>query len=130
MDRRKKIDGAYGSRSYGGNRSNRDDMVTDDRFLDTLDRRGDGYRYYSSSCLDRHYDRHHNHPYKRSDKGYFLDEFKKVKPPNFDGYLKKSEDVEPWLTEMKKFFELHEYTKNMKAKIVIFRLKGKAYIWW
>ena len=31
---------------------------------------------------------------------------------------------------MKKFFELHEYTKNMKAMIGIFSLKGKSYIWW
>ena len=31
---------------------------------------------------------------------------------------------------MKKFFELHDYTENMKAGITIFSLKGKAYIWW
>lgn len=31
---------------------------------------------------------------------------------------------------MKKFFELHDYTENMKAIIAIFNLKGKADIWW
>eukprot|EP00253_Pinus_taeda_P023658 PITA_23658 len=31
---------------------------------------------------------------------------------------------------MNKFFELHESTKYMKAKISIFNLKGKADIWW
>lgn len=31
---------------------------------------------------------------------------------------------------MKKFFEMHDYTKNMKAKIAIFSLKGKLDIWW
>jgi len=30
----------------------------------------------------------------------------------------------------KKFFELHDYTKNMKARIAIFGLKRKAEIWW
>jgi len=29
-----------------------------------------------------------------------------------------------------KFFELHDYIENMKAKIVIFSLKGKVGIWW
>lgn len=41
--------------------------------------------------------------------GYFPDEFKKVKPPTFDGYLKKLEDAEAGLLVMKKLFELHEY---------------------
>ena len=31
---------------------------------------------------------------------------------------------------MNKFFEFHEYIDNMKARIAIFSLKGKAYIWW
>jgi len=31
---------------------------------------------------------------------------------------------------MKKFFELHEYTDNMKARIDIFILRAKADIWW
>ena len=31
---------------------------------------------------------------------------------------------------MNKFFEMHDYTENMKAKIVIFNLKGKEDIWW
>lgn len=30
---------------------------------------------------------------------------------------------------MKKYFELHDYTENMKAKITIFGLKGKENIW-
>lgn len=58
------------------------------------------------------------------------DEFKKSKPPTFDGELKKLEDAKTSLLGMKKFFELHDYTKNMKARISIFSLKGKADIWW
>jgi len=103
-------------------------MIRDGRFLDTSDRRDDGHRYYSSSSYDRHYDRHRYHHYRRNDRAYLLDDFKKVKPPTFDGDLKKPEDAEAWLLGMNKFFELHEYTENMKAKIVIFNLKGKENI--
>lgn len=31
---------------------------------------------------------------------------------------------------MKNFFELHDFTENMKAIIAMFSLKGKANIWW
>ena len=59
-----------------------------------------------------------------------MDEFKKTKPPTFDGELKKPNDVEAWLLGMKKFFDMHDYIENMKASIAIFSLKGKLYIWW
>ena len=58
------------------------------------------------------------------------DEFKKEKAPTFDGDVKKSEDAEAWILGMKKLFELHNYTDNMKAIVGIFSLKGKADIWW
>lgn len=98
--------------------------------MDTSNRRGDRHKFYSSSSSSRNYGRHCYHPYRRSDKGYFLNEFKKAKPPTFDGDLKKSWDEKSWLLAMNKFFELHEYTENMKASIAIFNLKGKVYIWW
>lgn len=105
-------------------------MVSDGKFLNPSGRRGDEYRYYSSSIFNRHHDRHHYHPYRRNDTRYLLDEFNKEKPPTFDGDVKKLEDVEAWILVMNKFFELHEYIDNMKAIIVIFSLKGKANIWW
>lgn len=52
----------HGSKSHGGHRSNRDDMVRDGRLLNTLDRRGDRHRYYSSSDSYRNYDHHRYHP--------------------------------------------------------------------
>ena len=86
--------------------------------------------YYSSFGSDKNYDHHHSHPYRRSDKGYLLDDFKKEKPPTFDGEMKKSEDAEAWLLGMRNFFKLHDYSENMKAMIATFNLKGKADIWW
>jgi len=100
-------------------------MVRDGKLLDNLDRRGDGHRYHSSSGSDRHYDRHPYPPYRRSDRGYFPNEFKKEKPPTFDGDVKKLEDAEAWILGMKKLFEFDNYTDNMKATVVIFSLRGK-----
>lgn len=54
----------------------------------------------------------------------------KGNPPTLDGEFKKPNDVEAWFLVMKKFFELQDYTENMKAIIVISSLKRKAYIWW
>jgi len=110
--------------------SDRDDMVRDGRLLDTPDRRGDASMYYYSSGFDKHHDRHRYHPYRKRDRGYFPYEFKKEKPPTFDGYLKKTEDAETWIIGMKKFFELHNYIDNMKARVAIFSLRGKTNIWW
>jgi len=98
--------------------------------LDTPDRRGDRHMYYSSSGSDRHYDRRHYHPYMRCDRGYLPDEFKKAKPPTFDGDLKNMKDEKSWILGMNKFSELHNYTDNMKARVAIFSLKCKADISW
>lgn len=86
--------------------------------------------YYSSSGSDMHHDRHRYHPYRISDRGYSLDKFKKEKTPTFDGEMKKSQDAEAWLFGMRKFFRLHEYLENMKAKIATIILKGITDIWW
>jgi hypothetical protein len=31
---------------------------------------------------------------------------------------------------LKKYFRVHDYSKNLKARITIFNLNGKASIWW
>lgn len=96
--------------------------------MDTPNRRGDRNRYYSSYGSNKHYDHHRYHPYRRRDKGYFLNEFKKAKTPTFDREMKKSQDAEAWLLGMNKFFILHDYSKNMKAIITTYNLKGKENI--
>lgn len=122
--------GAYGSRSHDGIRSDKDDTIRDGKFLDTPDSRGRGHGLYSSFGLDKYHGHHHYHPYQRSDRGYLSYEFKKTNPPTFDGELKKLEDVEAWLLGIKKFFEFNDYTENMKAILSIFNLEGKENIWW
>jgi len=56
--REERTNGAYGNRSHGGHRSDIDGTMRDGRLLDTSDRRGDGYMYYSSYGSDRNRDRH------------------------------------------------------------------------
>ncbi|MCY6524866.1 hypothetical protein, partial [Actinobacillus pleuropneumoniae] len=63
--------------------------------------------------------------YRRKGRGYLLDEFRKAKTPTFDGEMNKSQDVETWLLGMRKFFILHDYLENMKARITLFSRKGK-----
>ena len=100
--------------------------IIDGRFLDTPDKRGSNYEFYSSCGLDKYHGHHHHYPYRTSERRYLPNEFKKSKPPTFDGELKKLEDVEEWLLGMKKFLKLHDYIVNMKAMIAIFNLKGKV----
>lgn len=77
--------GAYGSSSPGRHKLEKFDIVRDVGLLDTLKRRGDEYRYYSSFGSDKHHDHRRYHYYKRNDRGYLSDEFKEAKPPTFDG---------------------------------------------
>jgi len=65
----------------------------------------------------------------RNDKKYCSEDFNKEKPPTFDEEMKKSLDVQAWFLGMNKFSRFHDYSKNMKARIITFNLKGKEYIW-
>eukprot|EP00253_Pinus_taeda_P017012 PITA_17012 len=55
-------------------------------------------------------------------------EFRKIKPPHFDG--EQEEVTEAWLINMNKYFQLYDYDHNLKARLTIFQLQGKATLWW
>eukprot|EP00253_Pinus_taeda_P028520 PITA_28520 len=55
-------------------------------------------------------------------------EFRNIKPPHFDG--EQEEAAEAWLINMNKYFHLYEYDHNLKARLAIFQLQGKATLWW
>ena len=57
-------------------------------------------------------------------------EFKKIKPPMFNGEIEQGEEVESWLSEMKKHFQIYNYSDELKAKMTIYNLTKKADIWW
>eukprot|EP00253_Pinus_taeda_P034889 PITA_34889 len=55
-------------------------------------------------------------------------EFRKIKPPLFDG--EQEEAAEAWLININEYFQLYEYDQNLKARLAIFQLQGKATLWW
>eukprot|EP00253_Pinus_taeda_P032987 PITA_32987 len=55
-------------------------------------------------------------------------EFRKIKPPRFDGEQEVA--AEAWLINMNKYFQLYKYDHNLKARLAIFPLQGKATLWW
>jgi hypothetical protein len=67
---------------------------------------------------------------QKSSKGHKFEEFKKYKPPSFDGEINKGEEAEAWLLGLKKYFTIHDFSENMKARVATFNLNGKASIWW
>lgn len=54
-------------------------------------------------------------------------EFRKNKPPHFDG--EQEEATEAWLINMNKYYQLYDYDHNLKARLAIFQLQGKATLW-
>jgi hypothetical protein len=62
-------------------------------------------------------------------KSHNLEEFKKAKPPSFDGEIKKGEEAEAWLLGLKKYFRVDDFLKNLKARVATFNLNGKDSIW-
>ena len=57
-------------------------------------------------------------------------EFKKIKPPTFNGETKKGEEAESGLSGMRKYFQIYNYSNQLKARMAIYNLSGKADIWW
>jgi hypothetical protein len=67
---------------------------------------------------------------QKTSKSHKFEEFKKVKPPSFDDEIKKGEEVEAWLLGLKKYFRVHDFSENLKARVATFNLNGKSSIWW
>jgi hypothetical protein len=57
-------------------------------------------------------------------------ELEKIKPPTFNGEHMKGEEVEVWLLEMKKYFQLLDYPSRLEARIATYHLQGKKSMWW
>jgi hypothetical protein len=67
---------------------------------------------------------------QKTSKGHKFEEFRNSKPPSFDGEIKKGEQAEAWLLGLKKYFKVHDFSENLKARVATFNLNGKASIWW
>ena len=47
----------------------------------------------------------------------------------FDGEVKTRQEVEAWLLQIKKYFQVQNYSGNMKERVSIFNMNGRASIW-
>ena len=56
-------------------------------------------------------------------------EFKKIKPPTFNGETEKGEEAESWLSGMRKYFHIYNYSNQLKERMAIYNLFGKDDIW-
>lgn len=113
-------DGAEGNRSKKRHKQINEVMVRGGTPLSTPKKRIGSPKQLPSVATKRHYQQ------KRGKWKYFmLNEFKKEKPPTFDGEEKKVEEAETWLLGMK-FFRLHNYSENMNARATTFSLRGKV----
>jgi hypothetical protein len=44
-------------------------------------------------------------------------ELRKLKPPSFDGEREREDDVEAWFLGLRRYFQLHNYSLNLEARI-------------
>ena len=79
------------------------------------------YQYTSDSSKDNYHSRKKIKPYEE-----ISGEFKKIKPPTFNGETKKGEKAESWLSRMKKYFQICNYSNELKARMTIYNLTRKA----
>ena len=58
------------------------------------------------------------------------DEFRKAKPSTYDGEIKMEQEAEAWLLGIKKYFQVQDYSGNMKARVAIFNPNERESICW
>ena len=64
------------------------------------------YHTTSDSSDDNQYTKKRKYkPYEK-----ISEEFKKIKPPIFNGETKKGDEAESWLSRMKKYFQIYNYS--------------------
>ena len=98
IDLQRKIDFGQGTaRPEGSKSSTRRRIMTSSGSSDSEESSGDS----SSSSRKRKIKRHHM---DRS-----RDEFKKAKPPTFDGEIKIGQEAEAWILGIKKYFQVQDY---------------------
>ena len=48
----------------------------------------------------------------------------------FNGEIEKGKEVESLLSGIKTYVQIYNYSDELKAKMAIYNLNGKSYIWW
>ena len=60
----------------------------------------------------------------------FRGAFRKIRAPTYEGEVNTREKAEEWLLGMGKYFQVHNYSSEMKGRLCIYNLNGKAARWW
>lgn len=55
-------------------------------------------------------------------------DLKNIRPHTFDS--EKEEDVEAFLLNTTKYFQVYENDNNLKERLEIYQLQGKFSLWW
>ena len=118
-DLQRKIESGQGIVKPKGSKSNtRRRGRAASRSFDSKESSGDSISYSHKGNRKRHH------------RDCSRDEFKKAKPPTFDGEVKTRQEAEAWILGIKKYFQVQDYSENMKARVSIFNLNGRESIWW
>ena len=48
----------------------------------------------------------------------------------FNGEMEKGEEAEAWMSTMKKYFQIYNYSDRLKVRMTIYNLTRKDDIWW
>ena len=56
--------------------------------------------------------------------------FTKIRAPTYEGEVNTGEKDEEWLLGMRRYFQVHNYSSEMKPLLSIYNLNGKAARWW
>ena len=57
-------------------------------------------------------------------------EFQKIRALTYEGEVNTREKAEELLLGMSKYFQVHDHSSEMKARLAIYNLNGKATRWW
>jgi len=60
----------------------------------------------------------------------FRGEFRKIRAATYEGEVNMGEKDEEWLLGMSKYFQVHNYSSVMQARLAIYNLNGKVARWW
>ena len=53
-----------------------------------------------------------------------------INTPSFDGEREREDDSKAWFLGIQRYFQLHNYSSNLEARIATYHLHGKAAMWW
>ena len=63
-------------------------------------------------------------------KGFHEENLESQDLPHLNGENRTGQEAEAWLLGMNKYFRIHDFSGNEKARIFIYNLNGRASIWW